>query len=375
MIAHYFIANTFYVFPFVFLQPFLSVLNYTVVERGILLSGCALVTIFSQFFLGYLCDKYKTNRNFYILIVVLIIVNSFMLYSATHQNFYYHLVIVAMIGGLIRAAMSIQDAWCLEIDYNTKTYFGPIRAFGSLGWMAATPFVAILIGQFGYHSLAYMALIMGSCLIIISLNVKDAQKISSVEPLKAHDVLLLFKDKDYVVIIFILLFINVMDTANAYTVIDKMMLLNASDSLIGIRWSLQALVELPLFLLGTKLYRRFGSRKLVLFGIVMYILKFYLYALVTTPIMMVVVTMLQAVSFPLYMISSKTLIDNVTPATLKSTGQTVAMSLSSGLSLLLVPIISGILINAFSVNTAILILGSTGFISLFLTFNYQEKKN
>jgi MFS family permease len=371
MAIQYFFANIFYVFPFVFLQPFLSSLGYSVIERGVLLSSCAVVAIFSQFFVGYLCDKYRTNKKFYIATVVLVILAAVLLYSQIEKNFVYHLLLVAAIGGLLRTLMAIQDAWCFEIDNDTKRFYGPIRAFGSAGWMIASPIVSIFISRYGYISLVYSTVITGIILMIISTIVKDATKYLSIDPVTTNDVKVLLKNKSFTLIIIIFFIINVLDTANIYTVIDKMMFLNTSDQLISWRWSIQALVELPLFLMGTYLLKRFGDFKLLIFSSIMFSLKFFLFALAKTPEQIILVAMLQAITFPLFLISSKTLVDSVTPANLKSSGQTIASSLSNGPALLLTPIISGILINSFGVNITLAIFGVFGLLALI--FGYKLK--
>jgi MFS family permease len=151
-----------------------------------------------------------------------------------------------------------------------------------------------------------------------------------------------------------------------------MMVLQATDQLISWRWSIQAFVELPLFLMGTYLLKRFGDFKLIIFSSIMFSAKFFLFALAKTPEQIIIVTTLQAITFPLFLISSKTLVDSVTPANLKSSGQTIASSLSNGPALLLTPIISGILINYFGVDFTLIIFGVFGLTALI--FGYKLKK-
>ena len=374
MSSHYFFANIFYVFPYVFLQPFLGELGYDVVERGVLLSSCAVVAIISQFFVGYLCDRYRTNKKFYIAIVAVLMFAAVLLYSQTEKNFAFHLILVASISGLMRTLMAIQDAWCLEIDNDTKRFYGPIRSFGSFGWMIASPLVSIFIGRYGYISLVYCTLAAGFFIMGESLLVKDASKIESIDPVRAEDVKKLFSNRSYLLIIMIFLVMFIMDTANGYTVIDKMMYLNSSDQLISWRWSIQAFVELPAFLMGTYLLKRFGEYRMMMFAAVMFVAKFILFAIVQTPEQLIIVTLLQSVSFPLLLISSKIMVDKVTPVNLKSSGQTIVSSLSNGTSLLLTPIISGIMISSLGVDSTLLVFAAFGIVALLLGYRLKKHK-
>ena len=45
------------------LTPYLKELGFDEIQKGIILSGIAILTLFSQFISGYLCDKFKKIRD------------------------------------------------------------------------------------------------------------------------------------------------------------------------------------------------------------------------------------------------------------------------------------------------------------------------
>jgi len=373
MAVLYFLGYATMCIPMTFQQNYLEVLGYSVFERGILLSSMAIVAIVAQYFIGYLCDFYKTNKRFYQLVVVLIAISSFLLYTSTSINFIYHIFLVGILGGLLRTLMALQDAWVLEVDPDCKRQFGFIRGMGSLGWIFATYLTSYTIVNLGYSYLGYFTLIIAIILIIYSFRVPDAQKSDDVETINSGDIKLLLVNKQFVFVVLILFLINVMDSANNYTVMDKMIILNAPTSIIASRYTFQALVELPIFFLGAKLLKRFEVEKLLIVSVFFYAIRFILYGMAQSPIQMIFATLLQFVCFSLFMLTSKILVDKIAPNNLKSTAQTLASSLSNGTSLLFTPIISGFLISVIGIDNTLYTLALVGFVALALTVVYRNK--
>ncbi len=376
-----FILYTFYLFTFItitftnaFMQTFLQQLGYTAMERGILLSGTAVVAIISPIIIGYLCDRFKTVKKVYNGLLILLVISTYVFYQTTGKVFFLHLIFTSLAGGLFKTFCATQDTWILEIGDYFKTRYGSIRAFGAIGWMLGCPIGSWVIAKYGYSMLGTVFTVLSILVILFTSFIPDATKQQS-EKIKFSDLTQLFANKEYLLIVLIYLFINMMSTADAITVIDKMMMLGADESLVATRWSAMAFSELPLFFAGSFLLRRFGDLRLMIFGTIMYIVRFILCAFAPTPMMLVVVSMLQSITFPITMISSKTLIDRATPSHLKSSGQTVASSVYAGIPALLTPIISGFLISVVGVNNTLMLISMYGFVSLILCIPYIKIKN
>lgn len=352
--------------PFAYMQTYLEWIGYDVVERGVILSMSALVAIVTQFIIGYICDRYKTNRIPLNVTLIAMVIAAVVMYRVSEYEFFVHFFFVSLMAGLFRTVMAVQDAWTLEVDEQCRKHYGFIRALGAVGWMIGTPMGAWLISKYGYGILGYVFAALSLITILYSFILEEAKKFESESNLKVKDLKILFESNEYITVVMIFFFINVISTADIYTTVDKMMMLGANETLIGARWSIQAFVELPLFFAGAFLLKRFGDVKLLMFGTAMYILRFIGYAIVQTPELIIIVTCLQCVTFPLIMITSKTLVAKVTPEHLKSSGQTVATSIYSGIPLLITPIIASLLIKLVDIDMTLLLLGSLGVIPLYL---------
>lgn len=365
--AFYAVAYFTMAFCNAYLQPFLAELGYSPVQRGLLLSATAVVSIIAPIVFGYLSDKHRTMKRYFNISAVLLIVSSFVLYQQTKQVFWLDVLLVAFCGGMFRTILNLQDSWVLEIDAYTTSRYGPIRAFGAVGWIIANPLCALVIARYGYAMLSWVFAFLGLITMAFTVFVLDVQKPIRRQPLVLSDVKALLINREFSILILIFILVNIIATADMYTVVDKILFLQGKQAIIGLRNSVQAITELFLFFGGAYALKRFGGFKLLFFGTAMYIVRFFLYTIAPTPNWIVAVSLLQGLTFPLITVSSKVLIDRISPGHLKSSGQNIANGIGFGLPLLITPVLSGFLVDRFGVDPALLMIGSLGFIALALT--------
>jgi len=354
--------------------PFLTHVGYSPVERGLILSSIAIVAIVGQVVTGYLCDKYSTIKKFYHGLLFLFILSNGVLYFISEEIFFVHLLLFGFVGGLFRIISGLIETWTLEINEYVKDRFGLIRAFGALGWAFGAPLTSLLIDNYGYRIIGLSFALVAIFSLIFSLGMPDAAKIETNQKLKVADIKALLKNPNYVVLLLMLIMVNLIFAADMYTVIDKMVFLGATNSQIAFKWSFQAILELPLFFLGYLLLKHIGAKRMLVFSILMYIVRFGLYTIATSPFQIILISGMQALTFPLLMISQKVLVAEESPLHLKSTGQMFALSMYGGLSALLTPIISGFLIAIIGYNATLLIFTMSLWIPFYLSIRYYKMK-
>ncbi len=372
MMGFYFLSFIAFAVPYAYMQTFLSYVGYDVAQRGIILSGVAVVAIVLQFVVGYLCDKYQTDKKFFNLLLIFLTVATFVMYTVTKQMFFLHLIFASLVGGISRTIMIVQDTWCIETDEACERNFGPIRAFGAIGWVIGTPVAAMLIERFGYESLGIIFAGMAIVNFLYTLLMQDAIKDAKSASINFDDVKKLVVDRKYVIVVLLFLFINIIDMSNMYTVNDKLIELGANESMIGARWSIQAITEIPLFFAGAFLLAKFGDFKLMVFGTIMYMVRFVFTAVAPTPEFVIAASLLQGVTYPLIMITSKTIVNSATPVYLRASGQTIAAAIYIGVSSLVTPALSGVLIASIGVDMTLICFGLLGFVVLLLALVYKR---
>ncbi len=359
--------------PIGYIQTYLAFLGYDATERGWMFAAGAITTMIFQFIAGYCCDVLKSDKKIFNVTMLLIIIATYITFNYTEKIFFFHLLFVAVVIGLNRTVFVVQDTWCIETQESTKRNFGPIRSLGSIGWMIGNTLGAYLIVNIGYHSIGLVFCILGVINVLFTMVMQDAQKVADNDQrITLNSLKALFKNRKYTLIVFIFLVINIIAAADIYTVVDKMIAIGADEVLIGQRQTFQAFSELPLFFLGTVLIKKFGDYKLMLFGTIMFIVKFIAYSYVDTPQLMILVALLQGLTYPLTMITSKTMVDANTPSMMRSSGQAVASAVYVGGSLLITPILSSLLSSTIGIDNTLRFFAASGFIAVYLAYWYQK---
>lgn len=372
--AVFFIVYLGFTLPYTLAIPFMIEAGYTPTERGLILAGMSLVGIFGQFIFGYLCDRFLTVKKFFFGSMIALVFTSWLAYATTENMLFYHLMTIAFTGGLFQIVMGLLDAWTLERDPYLVLHYGKIRAFGALGWAVGSPLTAYIVSRFGYDKLGVANLIITVLTLLVSWNMKDAIKVKPKENINWHDIGKLIKQKQYILLVIILFLLYTILAADMYTVIDKILLLGGTNSDVSMKWSFQAVMELPLFFLGGWLLIKFGGKKLLLFATAMYLIRFLGSAWATTPFMLIAVSGLQMVTFPLLNVASKVLIADESPLNLRSTGLLFATSLSFSLASLISPLLFGFLVEKFGINETLYGLAVACIIPFLLILWYMTMK-
>ena len=372
--AVFFVVYLGFTLPYTLAIPYMIEIGYTPTERGLILAGMSLVGIFGQFIFGYLCDRFLTVKKFFFGSLIALVVTSWLAYATTQNMLFYHLITIAFTGGLFQIVMGLLDAWTLEADPYLVLHYGKIRAFGALGWAIGSPITAYIVNQYGYDKLGLANLLITIVTLIVSFTLKDAVKVKGKENIHWSDVGQLVKQKQYLLLVVILFLLNTILAADMYTVIDKILLLGGTNADVSMKWSFQAVMELPLFFLGGWLLVKFGGKKLLLFASLMYLVRFLGSAWATTPFMLIAVSGLQLVTFPLLNVSSKVLIADESPIHLRSTGLLFATSMSFSLASLISPILFGFLVEKFGTNETLYGIAAACLIPFLLILWYMRMK-
>jgi MFS transporter, OHS family, lactose permease len=348
--------------------PFLSKLGYNSMQRGILLSSYAATTIILQMLFGFLSDKYHTVKRFMVVVLMVYAASAYLFYNKETQFFIYHMIVIAFSGGLINTSCGLCDTWILKSDKDLRKQFSFIKAFGSIGWAIGSIILSSIISRFGYKGVSSGILIL--CIISLGIMyfIKDVNKNHSiaVQKVQLSDLKELILDRKYSLLVIILFFMYCVIIANNTAVVDKMLELGANDSQIGYKWSIQSVIEIPTYLFGAYFLRKYNHYFLLKVSAIALTIQFILFGMSTSITQIVILSVLQILTTPLLIITSKTLIYDLTSEKMKSTGQLLALSIFTGLSSLLVPTCAGIVTRYFNVNTTLFIAASLSAISLVL---------
>ena len=285
--------------------PYLTNLGYTGSEKGMILSMIAFSTIVLQFFSGYVSDKIKKIKLLFIVIFIVFLISNSLLFIFYSDSFLYYVIIVCLVGGCYRCSQGLLDSWIVQL-YKYK--FSTIRAFGALGWACGSILLANIVSYFGYFCIPIILGIVGTTSLFVSFKIEDSKRSDGIIVFK--DIQYIIKNRKYMVFVTIVFLLYALGCADMYIVVDKILYIGGSEWEVGMKWGLQSLLEIPILLVGNSLLKRFGVTKLMIFASMMFIVRFIVYGVITTPIYFLYASIFQLVTFPIVVFCSREEFDN-----------------------------------------------------------------
>ena len=365
-------------FTFSLIIPFMKSLGWEVVRQTQVMAFGALLTIFGQFIVGYLADRYRTDKKVFYLAKITLTLITWLLYSRSSSPFLLMALLVGLLSAFYGIVQSILDTWIIESDEYCLVNYGWARVFGSIGWAIGAPLTSYFFARAGYTSLGTVFLFFSVLALAIAFFIDDAKKVQTKEKLKLIEIRVLLQQRNFVLLTLVFLFFNIIAWTDGITTIYKIQELGLSlrqseqeiNGIISLKYSFQAVCELPLFFLGAWLVKKFGSIRLVMFATLFLSLRFVLSGLAQSPMQLVYIASLQAITFPLILICSKVLIAQVSPEHLIASGQQIAIAVHSGVSALVSPLLCGLLGHNYSFNFVLFAAAAFCGLPLVLLFVY-----
>ena len=262
--------------------PYMKAVGYSLMQQSVILAANALIAIIGQFLFGYLCDRHHSMKRFFLIAYISFVAGTCLMLIREDQLFWYHLFSIALSSGFVKVVSGLNETWMLLADAD---HYGRLRAAGALGLTAGSPIAGYIAQMMSYRSLMWAFLALSALILVLLGRCKDVKKEKS-SNLK-DDLKDLLSNRRYLLLVLIFLLIYMAGTADQYTVVDKLLQIGGSTADVGWKWSIQSFCEFPLFLAGGWLLSKVKPLTLLGFGILMYAVKFALYAFALEPLWIV----------------------------------------------------------------------------------------
>ncbi len=312
--------------------PFLTYCGYDKMQQGILISSSAFVSIFLQIYYANVCQKTAKFKRHTIFSIQMFSIFGGILFFVDHNIFVFHLIMSIVCFSYIKVVITLFDSWMFLLS---QQKIGYVKAFSALGLVVASPIFGLLIDTFHYSFVSILAIFIG-VLNTLLFKKQEAYKQPQTSETQGKSV---FLNRKYMYFVCVCFFVFIVGSADQYVVIQKMHDLQASSLLIGIKFALQALCEIPFYLVGHKIMKKFNVYRLLSFSIVMYGIKFALYGLSNTPIQIILTACLQLFTLPIIMYASKFIFAALQEHA-KVSSQVISMALYMGGSAAITPLLS-----------------------------------
>jgi PPP family 3-phenylpropionic acid transporter len=258
--------------------------------------------------------------------------------------------------------VSLLDSSALELVGRFKSSFGAIRLWGSVGWAGATWLVGTLIERSDIRWLFYSWMLLVGITFLFSLFQPARTQVLRA-PLKQGLRGLIRRDTILFLLSILLIAIASSGGNSFYGLFMKH--IGAGEGMIGLASSVSAVCEVPLMLFSGVLIRRFGSRRLLEGGFALYVARWFLASLITTPIAAVLLNVIQGFAFAAYLTGGVTYFSERTPEGMATTAQALYNTVTFGLASIAGSLLGGYLYDYAGISnlfrvTAILALAGLG---------------
>ena len=311
--------------------------SFSTFEKSLILGLGALITFLMAVLFGKLSDsikKFKPSIYMSMFLYLFSISFIFLSNSKVIKGISFVLVIATS-----RILMSTIETMILSFK---KESFAKYHCMGAIG---------LIIGSLSssYLNNIQKIILCIFCGIVCLILVSPIEEIKrNNHKIQLIDLLELLKNQRYLRIIFLFFFLMMMGFADQFVVVDKMLSLGASTTMVSVKYALQATMEIPLYLFVNRILDRFHYYSILIFCIFMSAVKLALYAFVNTSFFILLVSLLQIVTHPLIVILSKRMIASCTPIELMASSQMIGFAFYFGISGFLASLVSQIFNTLFS---------------------------
>lgn len=335
-----------------------------------------LVAFVGNFFVGMITDKFKLGRNIITFLALLSIVPAVIVgyagdfhfsHLSPYANYILLLVAFLLFSLFSRPVNSLLDSETVGFlrRYGDKRDYGKVRIWGTWGWAFITIFVGWLLSRLPYNGdVPYYSIIFyGAALSFFMMGVLNFFGRSEAEVKKvAIPWGVLNKDSRFITFLLFVFIGGVVDSAvNMQYMgyfLDEVI---DSPFKIGLIFGCWTAFELPVMHFSEKIIRFLGVRKLMVLGILLTILKLFLFSLFTkdTPYLLKFgAALIHGPAFACYFLAYVDLVDSLSHEKMKATYMSIATIMRSTVAGFFGGWFGGVVIEVSQSPSALMYLGS-----------------
>jgi MFS transporter, PPP family, 3-phenylpropionic acid transporter len=339
--------------------------------NAIFISTSALVAPFW----GILADKYGGNR---ILLLLTVVCATVVLVIGQVYSFPWMILFIAVISLFHQPSGAVVDGMNMGfIKKNSRFSFGQFRLWSSAGYASMSLVVGYLARQ-GTGIIFKVSAGMFLLLAIINLITLPVRPVRGGTLVTFRSFGIFFRNKQMFLFLMIILFFGIsiaplMSFINLYYK-D----IGASSSFIGLVLFVQAIPEIPAYIIGTRIVKRIGAEQMILLAMFISVVRLVCYGLITVPEVAIFFSILHCITIAFFLLGIVEFVQERTPDHLRTTGQALIWAFHYGAGVSLGNILLGYLrgttgmLHAMHIH-AILATLVTLFTVLFFRYTKNEQ--
>lgn len=338
---------------YVTMSTYLSTIQFDGSEIGNAYSTTSIAAIISPFFIGMIADKFFASQK---ILGVLNIVGGIVLYSTTWITspvlFFWVLLLYAC---MYMPTLGLVNAICFHQMDNPGKEFPRIRAMGTVGWIVAgllVGFLEVEKSSFPLKFASVISVLAGIYAFFLPHTPPKAkgQKVSISEVL-GLETLSLMRDRSFATLIISALLICIplafyYNFTNQY--FNESGMEKAAAKMTGGQFS-----EMLFLLTMPWLFRRFGSKKLIMLGMLAWVIRYTLFALGNNEElvwMLYTGIILHGICYDFFFVTAQIFVDNEAPVKLRAAAQGFVTLVTYGVGMYIGSLISGAVVEMYQIS-------------------------
>jgi MFS transporter, PPP family, 3-phenylpropionic acid transporter len=352
-----------FTFYFLYFAAFASLLPYFVLfyqrlgfsgaQIGLLTGVPPLVTLVATPFWTGVADAKQWHKLVMSLGIAVTVVVIFLLQSLT--SFILVFAAILLFNFFFSAVPSLADSATISMLGEERAMYGRIRLGGTIGWGLFAPIAGVLVQNYGLKIGFW-----GFCLIML-MNFFVSQKFVHGSREKGVSnpggIRVFLTSRRWIHFLFVAFLGGVGAFSGVSYLFPYMAELGANETMMGIAITISTLTELPVFFLGHRLVKKFGSYGLLILALVMLGIRSLLYAAVDSAFLVLIVQIFGGTIFPAMWLAGVSYADQNAPPGLKSTAQGLFGAVTFGVGAAVSGFIAGPLLENIGGRGMFLVFG------------------
>lgn len=276
---------------------------------------------------GMLADKYGNYR----VLLLLTSVCALMVFLIGETlTFYWMLVFVAMISVFHQPSGAVVDGMTMGFVRNRPRYtYAQFRLWGSAGYAVSS----LVVGYFAQKSTSLIFTISALLFLLLSLInlfTLPARPVTGRSLVTFRSFGVFVKNRQLLIFLVIILLYGI-SISPLYQFLNLYYKdIGAETSFIGWVFFIQALFEVPAFLVGAWLMKRKSPEKIILFAMFVSFLRMVFYGFIHDPQIAILLSVFHGVTIAFFLIGVVEYVQSRTPDHLRTTGQAMFWAFHSG---------------------------------------------
>jgi len=297
-----------------------------------------------------LADRFHIRRPIYIFCsFISTAIWAFYLYTTV---FWAMLLITVFYGIFYSPIISFLEAFTMDVLGTEKKSYGKMRGWGTIAFIMTVLLLGKVIDIYSIEIIIILIFFGSMAQALISIKIPDIQ-IKKQTSFSSNAKVLLKRP----VIVFLFCAFLMLVSHGTYYGFYSIHLENLGygKTFIGISWALASIAEIIVMIKSDIIFKRFSTDNVLFFSFMVAALRWMGLSFTTSPVIILFLQILHAVTYGTFHVSSILYIDSLTPDEGKTLGQAVNNAVTYGLGLMVGFFINGYLFETLGTFTLFMI--------------------